>query len=68
MKNGDLGYDQMQPNTLKHSDDKPEIDFWSGLPSEIKQAIDRARAELDRGEGVLHSRVMADVKSTFLNK
>ena len=39
MKNGDLGYDQMQPNTLKHSDDKPEIEFWSGLPSKSNKPL-----------------------------
>ncbi|HEY2581170.1 MAG TPA: hypothetical protein VGI43_05170 [Mucilaginibacter sp.] len=42
-------------------------DFWSDVPDEIKQAVNQAKEELDRGEGIPHSQVMADVKARFLN-
>lgn len=40
-------------------------DFWDGLPIEIKEEIDLARAELDRGEGIRHEEVMAEIKKRF---
>lgn len=43
-------------------------DFWSDIPVEIKQAINSAKNELDRGAGIPHTQVMADIKSRFLNK
>ncbi|HEX7365787.1 MAG TPA: hypothetical protein VF273_01760 [Pelobium sp.] len=43
-------------------------DFWTEIPTEIKQHIYRAKSELDRGEGVPHSQVMEEIKNRFLNK
>ncbi len=45
-----------------------ESDFWTEIPAEVKQAINKAKGELDRGEGIPHSQVMADIKNRFLNK
>jgi hypothetical protein len=45
-----------------------ETDFWSETPVEVKRAIDKAKAELDRGEGTPHSQVMTEIKSRFLGK
>jgi hypothetical protein len=45
-----------------------EGDFWAELPSEVKQAINEAKGELDRGEGIPHSQVMAEIKDRFLNR
>ncbi len=44
-----------------------EVDFWNDLPGEVKHAINQAKAELDRGEGIPHSQVMAEIKGRFLN-
>jgi hypothetical protein len=46
---------------------KPNDDFWYELPSTVKQAINYAKAELDRGEGIPHEQVMAAVKERLLN-
>jgi hypothetical protein len=43
-----------------------ENDFWFELPKEVKESINEAKAELDRGEGIPHEEVMADVKKRFL--
>jgi hypothetical protein len=43
-----------------------ENDFWEELPEEVKQSINQAKAELDRGEGIPHEKVMADIKERFL--
>jgi hypothetical protein len=45
-----------------------ENDFWKDLPSEVKQAINHAKDQLDRGEGVPHKQVMDEIKSRFLHK
>jgi hypothetical protein len=45
-----------------------ENDFWDDLPIEIKDGINQAKDQLQRGEGIPHSQVMADVKARFLNK
>jgi len=44
----------------------PQTDFWVELPEAVKQSINKAKAQLDRGEGIPHDKVMADVKSRFL--
>jgi hypothetical protein len=44
----------------------PQIDFWHELPNEVKQSINEAKAELDRGEGIPHEQVMAEIKERFL--
>jgi len=41
----------------------PQTDFWHELPEAIKESINEAKAQLDRGEGIPHNTVMADVKS-----
>lgn len=41
-------------------------DFWNELPNEVKQAIDTAKAQLNRGEGIPHEQVMAEFRSKYL--
>ena len=43
-----------------------EIDFWAELPEHVKADIEKAKAELDRGEGIPHEEVMVNVKKGFL--
>ncbi len=43
-----------------------QTDFWHKLPEEVKQSINDAKAELDRGEGIPHDNVMAEIKERFL--
>lgn len=43
-------------------------DFGYGLPVELKQAINKAKAQLDAGEGIPHKQVMDEMKSRFLKK
>jgi hypothetical protein len=43
-------------------------DFWDDLPIDVKEDIEQAKAELDRGEGIPHSQVMSEIKARFLNK
>lgn len=45
-----------------------EADFWTDVPKEIKQAIQKAKEQLDRGEGIIHDKVMGEIKSRFLNR
>ena len=42
-----------------------DTDYWSDLPKEVKQAVDKSKAELDIGGGIPHADVMAEVKSRF---
>jgi hypothetical protein len=44
----------------------PENDFWEELPEEVKQSINKAKTELDNGEGIPHNEVMAGVRERFL--
>ena len=44
-----------------------QTDFWHQLPHEVKQALNDAKDELDRGEGIPHDKVMAEIKEHFLN-
>ena len=43
-------------------------DFWDDLPNEIKESINQAKDQLQKGQGIPHSQVMADVKARFLTK
>ena len=43
-------------------------DFWNDLPDELKDGINEAKAELDRGEGIPHDQVMKEIKSLFGTK
>jgi hypothetical protein len=45
-----------------------ESDFWGGLPKELKQGINTAKGELDRGEGIPHHQVMTEIKQRFQNR
>ncbi|MDP3468531.1 MAG: hypothetical protein Q8S11_09380 [Daejeonella sp.] len=45
-----------------------EKDYWPGLPAEVKHAIQNAKDEIDRGEGISHSSIMSDVKDRYLKK
>ncbi len=45
-----------------------EGDFWTELPTEVQQAVNKAKAELDGGEGIPHAQVMAEMKSRYLNR
>lgn len=41
-------------------------DFWSLLPDSVKSSIDKAKSELNRGEGLSHDSVMSEVKKRYL--
>lgn len=45
-----------------------ENDFWQDLPIEVQQAINQAKLQLDRGEGIANDIVMKEVKRRFLNR
>jgi hypothetical protein len=60
--------DDSMLNEIKSLVGLSDFDFWNELPIEVKQAVNKAKAELDRGEGVPHSQIMAEVKTRFLNK
>lgn len=60
--------DESLLNEIKSLVGLSEGDFWADLPAEVKQAVDKAKGELNRGEGLPHSQVMAEVKNRFLNK
>lgn len=55
-------------NEIKSLVGLSDRDFWGDLPPEVKQAINQAKGELDRGEGIPHAQVMTEIKSRFLNK
>jgi len=60
--------DDLLLNEIKSLVGLSDDDFWDELPSEAKQAINIAKTELDRGEGIPHNEVMAEMKSRFLGK
>lgn len=43
-------------------------DFWNDLPDEVNSSIDKAKTELDNGEGIPHQQVMTEIKARYLNK
>jgi hypothetical protein len=55
-------------NEIKSLLDSSENDFWSELPLDVQHSINKAKSELDKGEGIPHSEVMAEIKDRFLNK
>lgn len=55
-------------NEIKSLVGLSEDDFWTELPTEAKQAVNKAKAELDRGEGIPHTQVMAEMKDRYLNR
>jgi hypothetical protein len=42
-----------------------DIDFWRDLPEETKQAINRAKNQLDEGKGIPHHKVMREIRERF---
>ncbi|HEY1025339.1 MAG TPA: hypothetical protein VGE26_09265 [Sphingobacteriaceae bacterium] len=55
-------------NEIKSLVGLSESDFWTELPAEVKRAVNKAKTDLDRGEGISHAQVMTEVKSRFLNR
>lgn len=43
-----------------------ETDFWTDVPEVVKQAIQKAKKQLDQGEGIAHDEVMRKIKSRFI--
>lgn len=39
-----------------------EVDFWTVLPEEVKQAINEAKTELDSGAGISNTEVMEGIE------
>jgi flagella basal body P-ring formation protein FlgA len=60
--------DETLLNEIKSLVGLSEGDFWGELPTEVKQAVIKAKAELDRGEGISHAQVMAEMKDRYLNR
>jgi gas vesicle protein len=55
-------------NEIKSLIGLSETDFWTEIPEEIKKSINKAKEELNRGEGLAYDDVMDEIKSRFLNK
>lgn len=55
-------------NEIKSLIGLSETNFWTEIPEEIKKSINKAKEELDRGEGLAYDDVMDEIKSRFLNK
>jgi hypothetical protein len=55
-------------NEIKSLVGLSEGDFWNDLPAEVKQSINEAKVQMDRGEGIPHDEVMSRMKARFLNK
>ncbi|WP_202913831.1 hypothetical protein [Pararcticibacter amylolyticus] len=60
--------DEILLNEIKSLVGLSEGDFWAELPAEVKQAVNKAKAELDRGEGIPHAQVMEEMKNRYLNR
>jgi hypothetical protein len=60
--------DDLLLNEIKSLVGLSEGDFWKDVPVEVKQAVNKAKEELDRGEGIPHSQVMTEIKEKFLKK
>jgi len=45
-----------------------QTDFWPDLSDDLKQGINEAKLQLDKGEGIPHDEVMAEVKNRFGKK
>lgn len=43
-----------------------ENDFWPTLPTEVQQAIQKAKLELKQGKGIAHFEVMNEMEQRFL--
>ena len=60
--------DETLLNEIKSLVGLSEGDFWAELPAEVKQAVNKAKAELDSGEGIPHAEVMLELKKRYLNR
>jgi len=60
--------DDLLLNEIKSLVGLSENDFWTEIPGEIKRAVNNAKEELDRGEGIPHAQVMTEIKDRFLKK
>ena len=54
-------------NQIKSLLNVSEPDFWDDIPENVRKAINEAKSQLDKGEGIAHSQVMADVKNRFIS-
>ncbi len=57
--------DEMVLNEIKALSNLSKQDFWQDLPEEVKQAVNKAKAELDDGKGIPHDRVMKEINTRF---
>jgi gas vesicle protein len=60
--------DDLLLNEIKSLVGLSEGDFWRDVSVEVKQSVNKAKEELDRGEGIPHSQVMSEIKQRFLKK
>lgn len=60
--------DDLLLNEIKSLVGLSEGDFWKDVPVEVKRAVNKAKEELDRGEGIPHSQLMTEIKEKFLKK
>lgn len=60
--------DEALLNEIKSLLGLSDYDYWPGLPTEVKHTIQKAKDEIDRGEGIAHSIIMSDVKDRYLKK
>ncbi|MBA3987055.1 MAG: hypothetical protein H0X63_10890 [Flavobacteriales bacterium] len=58
--------DELVLNEIKALLGLSEKDFWEDLPEEVKESINVAKAELDKGEGVPREEVMEEVRKRYL--
>lgn len=58
--------DEVVLNEIKALLGFSEKDFWDDLPEEVKESINVAKAELDKGESVPREEVMAEVRKRYL--
>jgi hypothetical protein len=59
---------ESRPGNLNSADRLLDGDFWTDLPDHVKQAIEKAKQQLENGKGIPHQGVMDEVKAIFLDK
>lgn len=57
--------DEMVLNEIKALLNLSKQDFWQDLPEEVKQAVNKAKTELDQGKGISHDLVMEEINNRF---
>ncbi|MDP9077237.1 MAG: hypothetical protein M3O71_07445 [Bacteroidota bacterium] len=55
-------------NEIKSLVGLSDNDFWNDLPAQVKSAINEAKDQLDRGDGIPHDDVMTEMKSRFIGR